>query len=198
MKRTFLIALMLGAVFFITAGSCYAQEINGCVKNGQLSIASGPGQCKSSETPISWNVTGPQGPQGLQGPQGPQGLPGVTTGISAAVWGEFELSNTGTPSYVTSCSALFSSGAASFTASGGPNDGQCNLTLTLPAGQTAWGTMYSCYSSIVGTGAPQDATCRYYVVADSFGNPTPIFQCVNVNGLPAVPTTYRIHFLCIN
>ena len=80
MKRTILIALILCTVFFITASSSLAQVIYGCVKNnGQLSIASGPGQCKNNETPISWNATGPQ----------PE--PGVTAGISAAVWGEYIL-----------------------------------------------------------------------------------------------------------
>jgi hypothetical protein len=46
---------------------------------GQLRQVSGPGQCRPSETPVSWNQQGPAGPQGPQGdpgPQGPQGDPG--------------------------------------------------------------------------------------------------------------------------
>ena len=59
MKRTLWVALILCTVFFIGANSSLAQVINGCVKNnGQLSIVSGPGQCKNNETPISWNATG--------------------------------------------------------------------------------------------------------------------------------------------
>jgi hypothetical protein len=59
MKRTILIALILCTVLYITASSCLAQVIYGCVKNnGQLTIVSGPGQCKHNETPISWNATG--------------------------------------------------------------------------------------------------------------------------------------------
>jgi hypothetical protein len=52
-----------------TIYACYQKE------NGQLRKVGGPGQCKSSEVPINWNVAGvpgPQGPQGLQGPQGGQ------------------------------------------------------------------------------------------------------------------------------
>jgi len=56
MKRTLLITLILCTVLFITTSSSIAQVIYGCVKNnGQLSIVSGPGQCKNNETPISWN-----------------------------------------------------------------------------------------------------------------------------------------------
>lgn len=74
MKRTILMILILCTVFFITTSSCFAQVIYGCVKNGVLTIMTGPGQCRQNDTPVSWNVTGPQG---LQGVQGLQGLPGV-------------------------------------------------------------------------------------------------------------------------
>jgi len=77
MKRTILIALILCTVFFITASSSLAQVINGCVKNGQLYILTGPGQCKQNETPISWSMTGPPGPAGPAGPQGLQGIQGI-------------------------------------------------------------------------------------------------------------------------
>jgi hypothetical protein len=74
MKRTILIVLILCTVFFITASSCLAQVINGCVgKNGQLSVVTGPGQCKPNETPVSWGTIGPQGPAGPAGLQGIQG-----------------------------------------------------------------------------------------------------------------------------
>ena len=55
MKRTMLVAMVVCAVFFITVISSFAQVIYGCVKNsGDLQIVSGPGQCKSNQTPISW------------------------------------------------------------------------------------------------------------------------------------------------
>jgi hypothetical protein len=44
--------------------------------NGDLRKVSGPGQCKTPELPISWNVAGTPGPQGPQGQQGVQGPPG--------------------------------------------------------------------------------------------------------------------------
>jgi hypothetical protein len=47
-----------------------------CVKksNGVTRIISPSGHCKNSESPIQWNITGPQGPTGPTGPQGPGAL----------------------------------------------------------------------------------------------------------------------------
>jgi Collagen triple helix repeat (20 copies) len=52
--------------------------IHACVKsdtpgNGQVRIVPATEACKSNETAIQWNVTGPPGPAG---PQGPAGSPG--------------------------------------------------------------------------------------------------------------------------
>ena len=63
--------------------SCY-------LKNGGLRVIDSTEQCKSNETALNFNQTGPQGPQGPQGPagpigpQGPQGLQGLqgTTGAT--------------------------------------------------------------------------------------------------------------------
>jgi len=46
-----------------------ATIIYGCYKqqNGQLRIVSASSQCLPSESPISWNIVGPQGPQGPTG-----------------------------------------------------------------------------------------------------------------------------------
>jgi hypothetical protein len=189
MKRTILIALILCTVFFITASSSLAQVINGCVKNnGQLSIVSDPGQCKNNETQISWNATGPQGPQGV---------PGVTAGISAAVWGEYILNPNPTPENPQpNCSVPFFRGAASI--AGTPlNDGECRLTFTLPAGQQSWGNAFACFTSIVsGNATPWGTTCHEVsdVVA---GNPAPIIQCLDATGQPVTGFTY-VDFLCIN
>lgn len=49
---------------------------------GTMRLADPGGSCRSGETPVTWNIQGPQGapgPQGLPGPPGlpgPQGLPG--------------------------------------------------------------------------------------------------------------------------
>ena len=51
-----------------------AQVIDACVKNdGSLRIVSSPTDCRSKESPISWNATGQEGPQGPIGEQGPAG-----------------------------------------------------------------------------------------------------------------------------
>jgi len=60
------LALLIIAVF---PGQGNADVIYGCVaKNGTLKIVSGPGQCASRETPLSWNSEGPQGPAGPPAP----------------------------------------------------------------------------------------------------------------------------------
>ena len=62
--------------------------INGCyLKSGGLRVIDSAEQCKSNETALNFNQTGPQGPQGPAGPigpQGPQGLQGPqgTTGAT--------------------------------------------------------------------------------------------------------------------
>jgi Collagen triple helix repeat (20 copies). len=67
--------------------SCYSRS------GGSLRIIDGTvTQCKSGETSLNFNQTGPQGPQGLQGvqgpigPAGPQGLQGIQglTGAAGA------------------------------------------------------------------------------------------------------------------
>lgn len=66
----------VGAVLFI-ATLCFpasAQIIDACIKNdGSLRIVGSPADCRSKESPISWNATGPEGPQGPVGEQGPAG-----------------------------------------------------------------------------------------------------------------------------
>lgn len=54
------------------------QTIYGCYNKtgGLLEIVKGPGQCSFSETPISWNRSGPKGERGPQGERGPRGQAG--------------------------------------------------------------------------------------------------------------------------
>lgn len=75
-----LLGLMLGMT--LVAGIAVAQQgdaIHACAKNvnGQLRLVDGPADCRASETPFAWSVTGPQGPEGAQGPIGPQGPSGA-------------------------------------------------------------------------------------------------------------------------
>jgi hypothetical protein len=54
-----------------------AQVIFACkTTTGTLFEVTAGTKCPRGETPISWNVTGPQGPSGTPGPQGPPGAPG--------------------------------------------------------------------------------------------------------------------------
>jgi hypothetical protein len=41
--------------------------------NGQLRVVAADAVCRSNETPLAWNITGPQGPKGDPGPAGPKG-----------------------------------------------------------------------------------------------------------------------------
>lgn len=49
-----------------------ADVINACKndRNGNLRVVDDPADCRSSETPLSWNTEGPQGEQGPPGPTG--------------------------------------------------------------------------------------------------------------------------------
>ncbi len=49
--------------------------IHGCYNttNGSLRVVDDAASCKTHETAIQWNQTGPQGPQGVPGPAGPPG-----------------------------------------------------------------------------------------------------------------------------
>jgi hypothetical protein len=62
-----------GGALFGQSGS--TSTISACAdRSGALRLVLPDKPCGSRETPVSWNVVGPQG---LQGPQGPQGLVGM-------------------------------------------------------------------------------------------------------------------------
>jgi hypothetical protein len=46
-------------------------------KQGDLRIVDSHDECRRNETPVQWNVRGPQGPRGEIGPQGVPGQPGI-------------------------------------------------------------------------------------------------------------------------
>jgi len=89
MKKTFvtigITVLVIGIALFGTAYLALAQGeniINACVaKDGTLRVVISEEQCKSKETPLSWNKQGEQGPQGEPGPQGEQGEQGPMPGF---------------------------------------------------------------------------------------------------------------------
>ena len=74
--------LCAGAVIvFGTALEASAQnapaKVRACVlPSGSARIVASSESCKSNETMVEWNVTGPQGPQGPEGPAGPSGQAG--------------------------------------------------------------------------------------------------------------------------
>ena len=61
--KKFAIAVWTILAYLLVLGfNCYAENIYGCQQkdNGQLRIVNNPGACRPSETPISWNTTGPE------------------------------------------------------------------------------------------------------------------------------------------
>ncbi len=73
-----LLATMIAGMLITSLPSQAQNVIYACItkSTGQIRIVSTTGQCKSNETSISWNITGPQGTQGPVGPQGPEGPQG--------------------------------------------------------------------------------------------------------------------------
>jgi hypothetical protein len=87
MKKTFvtigITVFVVGIALFGTAYLALAQGeniINVCVaKDGSMRVVAGEEQCKSKETPLSWNKQGEPGEQGEPGPAGVLGFYTVTS-----------------------------------------------------------------------------------------------------------------------
>lgn len=83
----FLLSVALFSEMAIWTGVALGADntIFACVKktNGTVRIVGPSGHCKKSESPIQWNITGPQGPTGPTGPQGDPG-PGALVLVDAA------------------------------------------------------------------------------------------------------------------
>ena len=78
-KTIFLFSVLVVTVFIV--GVAYAnsngEEIHACYNPaGQIRIVGSADDCKSQETPLTWNIVGPQGLPGPQGPKGEQGEKG--------------------------------------------------------------------------------------------------------------------------
>ncbi len=76
MRNLIVSIVIILAVLFVTGIQSQGEEdvIHGCYKkkNGQLRIVKKNKKCRKSETPISWNQTGPQGEQGPPGANAPE------------------------------------------------------------------------------------------------------------------------------
>lgn len=85
-SRVALVAATAVAMTTVFGGSdAFAENetvtINACTDpHGNLRVVEDPTTCKRNETPITWNVQGPQGLPGPQGEVGPVGPPGEKGG----------------------------------------------------------------------------------------------------------------------
>lgn len=76
------IALSVALVMAVFGAATTALHASGDViyacanGSGVLRVVAAPNACNRGESPLQWNVTGPQGPAGPMGAQGPQGLTG--------------------------------------------------------------------------------------------------------------------------
>src|SRR5215204_5113125 len=71
---TFLVG---SAVSLVRGHGGATTQIHSCVaKDTTIRIISATSTCKTQETALDWNITGPAGPAGPQGIQGIQGVPG--------------------------------------------------------------------------------------------------------------------------
>jgi hypothetical protein len=69
---TIVTLVALGAIFGVGIATVLSagggDPIHACANPaGQVRIVTGPGDCKSQETYLTWNVVGPQGPPGVSG-----------------------------------------------------------------------------------------------------------------------------------
>jgi hypothetical protein len=71
------VAGAFGVGAYVSAHGGDTARIHACLtaKGGSIRIVAATETCKTSETALDWNITGPQGPIGTTGPQGPPGGP---------------------------------------------------------------------------------------------------------------------------
>jgi len=85
-----IVITLVGLLSTLLASSASAQVIEACVHDlsGAVRIVSGPADCRTGESPLSWNTQGPPGPMGQPGPMGdpgPMGEPGQGQDIGNVV-----------------------------------------------------------------------------------------------------------------
>jgi hypothetical protein len=100
----YLIGVLVAALAVAIGGIAYAAipgpdgVIHGCYKgDGTLRVVDHDVACKTNETRLTWNQTGPQGPAG---PQGPQGEPGSVRNLTAR-------NTSGSPNATVSAATIF-------------------------------------------------------------------------------------------
>ena len=87
-SERWLVSALAGGLALVVLGlgtHASAQQIFACAKKngGDLRLASGAGQCKTSETEVSWGATGPQGPKGDPGSNGVSGYEVIVEFVEA-------------------------------------------------------------------------------------------------------------------
>jgi hypothetical protein len=170
-KRAARLALVGLAILAGATGVAYATAavvastsvINACTndKNGELRMVDAAGACRRKESPVSWNVQGPQGdvgpagPQGLKGDPGVQGPPGPTgpqgpagpAGADGAVSSLDDLQgvacNKSSPAMGTIAVTYADSGVATLTCK---SSTFFTLTITVSNGNTFDNVYYTSYS----------------------------------------------------
>jgi len=76
-----IVVMLLVTASLVSAHGGDLSLIHACVRNssGAIRIVGATGTCDpAKETPLDWNIVGPQGPVGAQGPQGDPGPAGPT------------------------------------------------------------------------------------------------------------------------
>jgi len=186
MKKLLVVSGLVLAVLIAAISETSAQTIYSCYKknSGAMRHVTGPGQCKKTETEISWNTTGAQGPTGPTGPQGPTG---VTNGVQRAVYGTVLLSWVN-----ASWQYVISSGAGYTLTTNGDASQGVSIVFS-----TAWPSAPTC------TVSPFEPETSYNALCDSsypslyFGGEftTLIVKCLTQSGSDVLPSSFS--FICV-
>lgn len=94
MRRSIRIVVTAAVLFAAAAGIAYAtnavtaastSELHACANatNGNLRLVEDGAACRTSEQPVSWNVTGPAGPAGTNGTNGSDGVSPTVAQLAA-------------------------------------------------------------------------------------------------------------------
>lgn len=128
------LTLVTASGFFAPAAHAADGVLAACIgkATGTMRLADPGGACRNGESPVTWNV---QGPQGAQGPQGPQGPAGPQTLINAVVNSDGSLVASGVPANATL--TVTRVGPGSFTVLVTGLGTTCPLPMAMPYGTDA-------------------------------------------------------------
>ena len=196
MKKLLVVSGLVLAVFIAAISETSAQTIYSCYKktSGAMRYVTGPGQCKKTETQISFNTAGPAGPQGATGaagpagPTGPQGPPGVANGIQRAVYGTLYRSPVGALVY-----QMFSGVGFTIAVLTDPDTQTEYASITF---DTPLPSMPTCTVTPLG---PQKGAETCYWTFTNTNNPSAyislIFRCYDASDVQLWPEIFS--FLCV-